>query len=105
MQDHLQHTHSKCLTWRYFPLKCLLNVIHILKLHLLINFNQSFHKHLLGRRHARTILEKQGKELDVEEFKNFSMVSGLKNLTLLFAWLLFLVAKLFGDWGIPRTVV
>ena len=52
-----------------------LNVIHILKLHLLINFNQSFHKHLLGRRHARTILEKQGKELDVEEFKNFSMVS------------------------------
>ena len=38
------------------------------------NVSQSFHKHLLGKRHARTILEKQGKELDVEEFKNFSMV-------------------------------
>ena len=57
-----------------FPVEMFV-LIHILKLHVLINFNQSFHKHLLGRRHARTILEKQGKELDVEEFKNFSMVS------------------------------
>lgn len=40
---------------------------------IICNIPTSFHKHLLGRRHARTILEKQGKELDVEEFKNFSM--------------------------------
>ena len=39
---------------------------------------QSFHKHLLGKRHARTVLEKQGKELDAEEFKNFCQVMKFK---------------------------
>lgn len=39
---------------------------------------QSFHKHLFGKRHARTVLEKQGKELDAEEFKNFCQVMKFK---------------------------
>ncbi|XP_068682348.1 DNA ligase 1-like isoform X2 [Montipora foliosa] len=47
---------------------------------IICNIPTSFHKHLLGKRHARTILEKQGKELDVEEFKNFSMgITPVKN--------------------------
>ena len=40
---------------------------------------QSFHKHLLGKRHARTVLEKQGKELDAEEFKSFCQVMKFKD--------------------------
>ncbi|XP_078349676.1 uncharacterized protein LOC144634553 isoform X2 [Oculina patagonica] len=39
---------------------------------IICNLPMSFHKHLLGKRHARTVLENQGKEFDADEFKSFS---------------------------------
>ncbi|KAJ7354958.1 hypothetical protein OS493_029067 [Desmophyllum pertusum] len=42
---------------------------------IICNLPTSFHKHLLGKRHARTVLENQGKEFDMDEFKSFSQGS------------------------------
>ncbi|XP_020608100.1 uncharacterized protein LOC110046740 isoform X2 [Orbicella faveolata] len=42
---------------------------------IICNLPISFHKHLFGKRHARTVLENQGKEFDPNEFKNFTQGS------------------------------
>lgn len=39
---------------------------------IICNLPMSFHKHLLGKRHARTVLESQGKEFEETKFRNFS---------------------------------
>ena len=40
-------------------------------------FMQSFRQHLLGKRHSKTILENAGKELDLDEWKEFQVCYAL----------------------------